>query len=195
MLQPILGSESRPQILTYLVNNHEGYASEIARASDLDLYAVQQQLEKFESNGLLISRTNGRMRVYKFNPDYPLLAELKRFIEKSLSYSIDSQSGKSSVPLPKSLRIYFWDYSFEELSWEKDHELIIRRLLTDGSWDSIVWLRKRIGDAGLRKWLLANRGRGLYPRQLRFWTLVLELPRRQVNAWVLKARSTPWNSR
>jgi DNA-binding transcriptional ArsR family regulator len=195
MLQPILGSESRAQILAYLVNNHEGYASEIARASDLDLFAVQQQLEKFGSSGLLISHIRGRMRVYKFNPDYPLLEELKRLIEKSLSFSADVQSGKSSAPLPQSLRNYFWDYSFEELSWEKDRELIIRRLLTDGSWDSITWLRKRIGDGGLRKWLLAHQGRGLSPRQLRFWTLMLGLPRRQVNAWVLKARSTPWNNR
>ena len=105
MLQSIFGSESREQVLTYLVNNHEGYASEIARASDLDLYAVQQQLEKFESNGLLISWPRGRMRVYKFNPDYPLLAELKHLIEKSLSYSVALQSGKSPAPLPARMAV------------------------------------------------------------------------------------------
>jgi DNA-binding transcriptional ArsR family regulator len=195
MLQSILGSESRAQVLTYLVDNHEGYATEISRTGGLDLYAVQQQLEKFESTGLVGSRIVGRMRVYAFNPEHPLLQELKRLIEKAHSYPSGLQTGGSSISLPQSLRRYFWDYSFKELSWEKDRELIIRRLLTDGSWDSIIWLRKQIGDGGLRKWLIAHQGRGLSPRQLRFWTLVLALPRRQVDAWARTARSAPWSTR
>ena len=195
MLQTILGSESREHILTFLASNGEGYATEISRFSDLDLYAVQKQLEKFETDGLLISRTVGRQRVYAFNPEYPLLKELVSLIEKALSHSAVLEPAELSAPLPESLRSYFWDYSFENLSWEKDRELIIRRLLTDGSWDAIAWLRKRVGDGGLRRWLITHRGRGLTLRQLRFWSLMLDLPKHQADAWVRLVRSTPWSQR
>ena len=195
MLQTLLGSESREQVLTYLVRQPEGYATEIARASGLDLYAVQQQLEKFEASGLLLSRSDGRMRVYRFNPEFPLLEELRSLVAKSLTLFSDSKASEDSAPLPKSLSSHFWDYAFENLAWPKDQELIIRRLLTDGSWEAITWLRKQIGDRALRQWLVAHQGRGLSPRQLRFWSLVLALPKRRVDSWVRATRSTPWSNR
>jgi len=95
--------------------------------------------------------------------------------------------------LPEKLRPYFWDYRFSSLSLSTDRDLIIRRLLANGSWDSICWLRRRIGDGELRNWLLAHKGRGLSPRQLRFWGLVYDLPVRQVNAWVRDAQNGVWN--
>jgi len=98
-------------------------------------------------------------------------------------------------PLPKSLKPYFGDYPFSKLSLRRDRELVIRRVLSSGSWDAVCWLRKKIGDEDLKKWLIIHRGRGLSPRQLRFWELVLELPKRDVNAWVKVARETPWGRR
>jgi hypothetical protein len=97
--------------------------------------------------------------------------------------------------LPENLRPYFWDYSFAELSLKADRNLIIRRVLTSGSWKAISWLRQQIGDSELRKWLIIHRGRGLSPRQLRFWGLILNVSTRQVNAWVRAARETPWGQR
>ena len=94
--------------------------------------------------------------------------------------------------LPKSVRTYFWDYPNIKLSLKSDRDLIIRRILTSGSWDSIKWLRKTIGDAYLRQWLIEHRGRGLTPRQLRFWALLLDLPTRQVNQWVRASQKMPW---
>jgi DNA-binding transcriptional ArsR family regulator len=195
MLRSILGSDSRERILTILVGNRESYASEIARTSGLDLFAVQKQLEQFESDGILQSRQVGRMRVYTFNPKYPLLKELKDLIEKALILQDGSNTDQKPVSLPKSFRNTFWDYSFKDLSWPKDRDLIIRRLLTDGSWEAITWLRKQIGDNGLRRWLVAHQARGLSPRQIRFWSLVLELPRLQAEALTRKARSSPWSKR
>jgi hypothetical protein len=93
--------------------------------------------------------------------------------------------------LPKKLKPYFWEYSSSELSLKKDRELIIRRILVSGSWDAIRWLRKEIGDGNLKNWLIAHRGRGLSPRQLRFWELILGLPPRQVNLWIKRAKEFP----
>ena len=97
--------------------------------------------------------------------------------------------------LPKSLKTYFWDYPFSKLSLSTDRDLVIRRVLSSGSWEAVRWLRKKIGDENLKKWLIAHKGRGLSPRQLRFWELILDLPKRQVNAWVKAARENEWNKR
>ncbi len=97
--------------------------------------------------------------------------------------------------LPKSLKPYFWDYPFSKLSLSTDRDLIIRRILANGSWDAVRWLKRKIGEENLRKWLIAHHGRGLSPRQLRYWELVLDLPKRQVDAWVKAAKETEWNRR
>ena len=111
---------------------------------------------------------------------------------KRNSLLVYNQCMSGKRPLPKSLRPYFWDYSFSSLSLLEDKELIIRRLLTNGSWDTICWLRKQIGDQELRDWLLAHKGRGLSPRQLRFWGVIYELPARRVNGWVRDAQNGVW---
>lgn len=196
-LKSIFGSESGAGVLAFLAMYREGYASEIARYIDMDLYAVQRQLEKFESAGLLRSRApeHGRARTYAFNPEHPLHKELKSLIEKAVSLEAGARQAAASTPLPQNLRAYFWDYPFDQLSWEADRELIIRRLLTDGTWEAVTWLRRKLGDGNLRKWLIAKRGRGLSARQLRFWSLILGLPKQQTNAWIRTARANPWSRR
>lgn len=97
--------------------------------------------------------------------------------------------------LPVQLRPLFWDYAFSQLSQAKDRDLIIRRVLSNGSWDAVCWLRKRLGDRELREWLVAHRGRGLTARQLRFWELLYDLPARQVNQWVKTAQTGVWDRR
>src|SRR5512138_595735 len=101
----------------------------------------------------------------------------------------------SSESLPKSLKPYFWDYPFSKLSIHADRDLIIRRILANGSWDAVRWLKKKIGEENLRKWLIAHQGRGLSPRQLRYWGLVLDLPKHQINDWVNSAKTNPWGKR
>jgi hypothetical protein len=192
LLHSILGSESSAGVLSFLVAYREGYASEIARFIDMDLFAVQKQLEKFQADGVLTSRIEGRARIYTFNASYPLLAELKSLVEKAASLHTQVKQAAPVTPLPDTLRDFFWDTPFEKLSWEADREFVIRRLLADGSWEAVTWLRRQIGDANLRKWLIAHRGRGLSPRQLRFWSLALALPKRQVNAWTHATYSEPW---
>jgi len=97
--------------------------------------------------------------------------------------------------LPKQLRPCFWDYDFARLSWEEDRELVIARVLATGSWEAIQWLRAQLGDPALREWLQRRRGAGLSPRQLRFWQLMLGLPRRQVDAWLAAEARQVWDRR
>ena len=99
------------------------------------------------------------------------------------------------MQLPDTLQPYFWDCDFCSLSWEKQRDFIIRRLLRSGSWEALTWLRNKLGDVELGKWIEQQDGAGLSPRQMRFWELMLELPHSKVNRWVGMARQKHWNQR
>jgi len=97
--------------------------------------------------------------------------------------------------LPEKLKWLFWEYEFRQLSWANDRDLVITRILVGGPWEAIHWLRRRLGDEELRLWIMRSKGAGLSPRQLRFWELILAIPRRRVNQWLAtKARAT-WDNR
>ena len=89
MLEAIVGSKSSEQVFIFLVARNEGYATEIARFFDADLYAIQKQLERLENSEVLVSKKVGRTRVYQFNPRYPFLEELKSLLERVLSFYPD----------------------------------------------------------------------------------------------------------
>ena len=97
--------------------------------------------------------------------------------------------------LPEQLRPLFWQHDFEELSWEQDRDLVIGRTLSHGSWDDIQWLRSRLTNAELREWIVRRRGRMLSPRQLRFWELILGIPRATVTRWLDRPERKIWDQR
>ena len=107
----------------------------------------------------------------------------------------EDQQTTDPSKLPGMLRMFFWDYAFETLTWEHDRDLISARVLAYGSWDAVTWLRSRLGDAPLREWIECRQGRGLSPQQLRFWELILELSHEQVNAWLQSEARKVWDER
>ena len=74
-----------------------------------------------------------------------------------------------SARLPVKLRRLFWEYNFRDLSWEEDCDLVVAKILSRGDWESITWLRSQMDARELRDWIVCRQGRGLSPRQLRFW--------------------------
>jgi hypothetical protein len=92
MLETILGSVNSERVLMYLFAREEGFASEIAKYYATSLNGIQQQLEKFETGGVFLSKKYGRTRVYTFNPRYPFLDSLKNLLENALTfYSVEEQ--------------------------------------------------------------------------------------------------------
>ena len=89
MLEPIVGSRSSERVFIFLIAREKGYATEIARFFDAELFAIQKQLERLEDSDVLVSNKVGRTRVYQFNPRYPFLHELKGLLERVLSYYPD----------------------------------------------------------------------------------------------------------
>ncbi len=100
-----------------------------------------------------------------------------------------------SDPMPEFLRPFFWDVDFDALRWEPYQDFIVRRVLQSGSWEAVCWLKRGLGDAWLRDWLLRHKGARLDPRRLRFWQVVLHLPERSVDRWLASAQNIPWMHR
>jgi predicted transcriptional regulator len=86
MLEPLLGSINAERVLLFILAREEGYASEVANYFETDLYGIQKQLDKLENGGILASRKVGRTRLYRFNPRYSFLKELKSLLDKTLSF-------------------------------------------------------------------------------------------------------------
>jgi hypothetical protein len=97
--------------------------------------------------------------------------------------------------LPSYVSQLFWDYKPGSVRWPRDRETIARRVLESGPWTAVKWLRRQMGDAALREWIVDQEGRNLTPQQLRFWQLMLKLPKRQVDAWVAREREGAWARR
>jgi predicted transcriptional regulator len=91
MLESLLGSANCERVLIFLAARNEGYAREITRFFETGLGPIQKQLEKLEAGGVLFSRLAGRTRIYAFDPRYPFLQELKRLLEKALSFYPEEQ--------------------------------------------------------------------------------------------------------
>ena len=85
MLEAVLGSTSAERVLLFIVARGEGYATEIARTFNTDLSPIQKQLERMERDGLLINKQVGRTRVYKLNPRYAFVDDVKRLIDSALA--------------------------------------------------------------------------------------------------------------
>ena len=97
--------------------------------------------------------------------------------------------------LPASVKALFWDTSTRSLRWDRDQEQIMGRVLASGPWDTVKWLRTRVGDEAIRQWIERHEGRGLSPRQLRFWQLILDIPARRVNRWLRSEARSVWDRR
>ena len=86
MLEAILGSKCREQVLQFILANETGYATQIKNFYKIGLDPVQKQLEKLELGGVLVSQNIGKTIVYSFSPRYAFLNELKELLLKARSY-------------------------------------------------------------------------------------------------------------
>jgi hypothetical protein len=86
MLEPILGSQNAERVLLYILAREQGYTRGIARFFGADPDSTQKQLVRLELGGVLVSKTEGRTKLYRFNPRYSFLKELKALLNKALMF-------------------------------------------------------------------------------------------------------------
>jgi len=86
MLEALFGSINRERVLLYILAREEGYAREIARFYKTDLDPIQKQLERLEFGNILYSKPAGKTILYKLNPRFPFLKELRELLSKILDF-------------------------------------------------------------------------------------------------------------
>ena len=97
--------------------------------------------------------------------------------------------------LPPAVKALLWEYPAGQLTWEREGDLIIGKVLMYGDWESVRWLIGTAGHEGIRQWLERRRGRGLDARRLRFWENILGLKHREVSQWIEEQKGEPWAGR
>lgn len=116
VLEPLFESDKKEKILFFLYSHGEGYAREIARVFGFNLNTVQNQLQKLERHGILSSRLKGKLRIYSFNPRYPLREELEALLKKAMMY------------LPeKEIKKYYWPHLQTRRSERETQERSLQR--------------------------------------------------------------------
>ncbi len=98
MLEPLLESAKKEQILLYIYTHSEAYPMEMARAFGIYVNAVQNQLQKLEYGGILYSRLKGKVRLFGFNPRYPFRKELESLLDKVLQFIPEEEKERYYVP-------------------------------------------------------------------------------------------------
>lgn len=85
MLEVIFGNSTVEKILLFLNVYGEGYAQKIANLYKIERRGVVQQLNRLEQGDVIVNQRKGQTRIYKFNPRYYFLDELRAFLEKAIS--------------------------------------------------------------------------------------------------------------
>ena len=91
MMESVFGSVAAQCVLLYLQNYSEGYARGIAATLDMSASQVFKQLRKFEKGGLLVSRAIGKTRVYSWNEQNLLVADLRLLLKSLLAALPESE--------------------------------------------------------------------------------------------------------
>ncbi|MCL2025103.1 MAG: ArsR family transcriptional regulator [Coriobacteriia bacterium] len=122
-METIFGSKTAACVLLFLESYGSGYGAQIAQTFSIPLNGVQQQLRKFEAEGILVSYTVGKTRVFKFNPRGTTVRNLRQFLAAELEFL---KSETSSFP-PEAYRKYFFQRQRPRRS-DKPLDLVSERL-------------------------------------------------------------------
>ena len=102
---------------------------------------------------------------------------------------------KNGTGLPPFVRELFWEYGKRDISWSKHRRFVIKRILSHGEWSALKWLRRNTTPEELRMWFMETKGRALDPPRLRYWELILDLPKKDVDRWIRQMKTNPWHRR
>lgn len=99
MLEELFGNETAARVLLFMGINQEGYASEIARTLALPQSVVHKHLQRLEEAGLLVSIPRGTLRVFHWNPRYPLLKEVKALVDRAIEFLPEDERARYAIRL------------------------------------------------------------------------------------------------
>ncbi len=91
MLETLFGNKTAERVLLYMANYKSGYATKISQTFGISLNMVQKQLDKLEQGSILVSRLEGKTRIYQFNPRFFLYKDLSSLLSKALAFTSDAE--------------------------------------------------------------------------------------------------------
>src|SRR3989339_1941364 len=94
MLEALFGNDKIEKILFYILVYNDCYAKAVADLYKIPLNGVQQQLQRLENGGNIVSQKKGNVRLYQFNPRYPFLIELKALLQRAMDVLPEEQIQK-----------------------------------------------------------------------------------------------------
>ncbi len=86
MLEPVLGNSTIEKILFALESYGQVYSLELSKLFNISVNGIQQQMDRLENGGVIVSSMAGRTRLYQFNPRYPFLKELRALVQRAMAF-------------------------------------------------------------------------------------------------------------
>lgn len=94
-LETVFGNRTAARVALFIEQNREAYARQIANAFGISLSQVQKQLQRLELGGILVSRTIGRIRLYKWNTRSALVRALREGVAFELKALLEAGDPRS----------------------------------------------------------------------------------------------------
>jgi hypothetical protein len=91
VLEAVVGNRSAAQVLLFIEAYGSGHAMRIADTYEVSVSPIQRQLRRLEVNGVLVSRTAGKTRLFEFNTRNPTVRNLREFLAAELELLPDDE--------------------------------------------------------------------------------------------------------
>jgi len=150
MLEGLCGSESVRKILLFLFIHEQCYGSQLQKLLKTPLTPIQKALLRLEKGGVLSSLYEGKIRIYRFNLSYPLLAELQQLLKKA--YMLQEKG-----------LLDFWErlttvknFAVEAQTWRGKGEVFVKKegenvlIFTEKG----KWMGSRLAFTNTHRWTL-----------------------------------------
>ena len=96
MLEGVFGNKTAEKVLLHIFHYGESHASAISKDFKTAINPIINQLNRFEAAGILVSKEQGRSRVYSFNPKSAFRKPIHELIE--IAYE--------SIPLSERQKLF-----------------------------------------------------------------------------------------
>jgi len=83
MLEALFGNKNIERILIFLFVNTKCYGTQLHRQLKIPLTPIQKALLRLERGGIIDSYCEGKTRLFRFNPTFPLLPELEALLKRT----------------------------------------------------------------------------------------------------------------
>ncbi len=83
MLEGLFGNKNVQKVLLFLFVNSKSYGAQLHRVLREPLTSLQNALARLEKGRIIMSYQEGKTKLYKLNPTYPLHSELEQLLKKA----------------------------------------------------------------------------------------------------------------